>query len=82
MMGMGFDSKHEFAPSTILLGLLLCPGMWGISSQPFQRLLSYWGFSDLGGGVSPLGHLPLQHNARDLFKKVRGNRGTFHAKMG
>ena len=26
MMGMGFDSKHEFAPSTILLGLLLCLG--------------------------------------------------------
>ena len=24
LAGMGFDSKHEFAPPTILLGLLLC----------------------------------------------------------
>ena len=47
---MGFDSKHEFAPPTILLGLLLCPWMWGISSQLLQCLLSYWGFSDLGCG--------------------------------
>ena len=31
--GIGFDSKCEFAPPTILLGLLLCPWMWGISSQ-------------------------------------------------
>ena len=31
--GMGFDSKHEFAPTTILLGLLLCPWTWGISSD-------------------------------------------------
>ena len=35
----------------ILLGLL-CPWMWGISSQPVQHLPSYWGFSDLGCGVS------------------------------
>ena len=27
---MWFDSKHDFTPSTILLGLLLCPWMWGI----------------------------------------------------
>ena len=27
---MGFDSKYDFAPPTILLGLLLCPWMWGI----------------------------------------------------
>ena len=33
---MGFDSKHNFAPPTNLLGLLLCPWMWGISSQLFQ----------------------------------------------
>ena len=26
--GMGFDSKHNFAPPTILLGLLLCPWTW------------------------------------------------------
>ena len=47
--------EHEFALLTILLGLLLCPWMWDISSQPFQRLLSYWGFSDFGCGVSPHG---------------------------
>ena len=52
---MGFDSKHEFVPPTILLGLLLCPWTWGISSQPLQRLLSYCGFSNLGLGVSPQG---------------------------
>ena len=27
---MGFDSKCDFAPSTIFLGLLLCPWTWGI----------------------------------------------------
>ena len=31
LAGMGFDSKCDFAPPTILLGLLLCPWMWGIS---------------------------------------------------
>ena len=30
---MGFDSKCDFTPSTIFLGLLLCSWMWGISSQ-------------------------------------------------
>ena len=33
---MGFDSKRDFTPPTILLGLLLCLRMWGISSQSFQ----------------------------------------------
>ena len=33
--GLGFDSTHEFAPPTILLGLLFCPWIWGISSQLF-----------------------------------------------
>ena len=50
---MGFDSKCEFVPPTILLGLLLGPWVWGISSQPLQHPPSYWGFSDLGHGVSP-----------------------------
>ena len=50
---MGFDSKREFAPPTILLGLLLCPWTLGISSRQLQRLPSYWGFSDLGREVSP-----------------------------
>ena len=36
LAGMGFDFKHEFAPPTILLGLLLCPWTWDISSQPLQ----------------------------------------------
>ena len=31
-------SKREFAPHTILLGLLFCPWMWGSSSQPLQKL--------------------------------------------
>ena len=30
LVGMGFDSKCNFTPPTILLGLLLCPWMWGI----------------------------------------------------
>ena len=25
LVGMGFDSKHDFTPPTVLLGLLLCP---------------------------------------------------------
>ena len=28
--GIGFDSKYDFAPSTVLLGLLLCFWIWGI----------------------------------------------------
>ena len=52
-MGMGFDSKCKLAPPTILLGLLLCSWVWGISSQLLQHLPSYWGFSDLGCGVCP-----------------------------
>ena len=30
LVGMGFDSKHDFTPPTILLGLLLSDWMWGI----------------------------------------------------
>ena len=30
LAGMGFDSKCDFTPPTILLGILLCPCMWGI----------------------------------------------------
>ena len=37
---MGFDSKRDFARLTILLGLLLCPWMWGISSQSLQPCTS------------------------------------------
>ena len=32
LVGMGFDPKCDFAPPTILLGLLLCPWTWGIFS--------------------------------------------------
>ena len=42
LLGMGFDSKREFAPPVILLGLLLWPWTWGISSQLLQCLPSYW----------------------------------------
>ena len=31
LVGLGFDSKCSFAPSTFLLGLPLCPWIWGIS---------------------------------------------------
>jgi len=30
LAGMGLDSKHDFAPPTVLLGLLLYLWMWGI----------------------------------------------------
>ena len=33
--------------------ILLCPWMWGISSQLFEHLPYSWGFSDLAGGISP-----------------------------
>ena len=35
---MGFDSKHDFSPPTVLLGFIFCPWMWGVSSQSLQRL--------------------------------------------
>ena len=37
LAGMVFDSKCSFAPPIILLGLLLCPWMWVISSQPLYH---------------------------------------------
>ena len=30
LVSMGFDSRHDFSPPTILLGLLLCPWTWDI----------------------------------------------------
>ena len=30
LAGMGFDSKHDFAPPSVLLGFLLCPWTWSI----------------------------------------------------
>ena len=37
LVAMGFDLKINFVPSTILLGLLLCPQMWGISLKSLQH---------------------------------------------
>ena len=37
LVGMGFDSKCDFSLPIVLLGLLLCLWMWGISSQLLQR---------------------------------------------
>ena len=39
LVGMGFDSKREFAPPTILLGLLHCPWARGISYSTWDILL-------------------------------------------
>ena len=36
LVGIQFNSKHNFAPPTVFLGLLLCPYMWGISSKSLQ----------------------------------------------
>ena len=40
LVGMGFDSKRNFSPCTILLGLLLCPWMWGIFMAESNIFLS------------------------------------------
>ena len=40
LIGMGFDSKCDFAPPTIFLGLLLCPWTWGNSSQSLQHCVA------------------------------------------
>ena len=64
LAGVGFNSKGDFTPPTIVLGLLLCFWMWDISSVMLQghaattqlllqRLPSSWGFSALRCGVSP-----------------------------
>ena len=37
LSGMGFYSKHNLAPPTVLLGLLLCPWTWVISSNSLQH---------------------------------------------
>ena len=37
LLDVGFDSKCDFTTSTILLGLLLCPWTWGISSKSLQH---------------------------------------------
>ena len=64
LVGMGSDSKCEFAPPTILLGLLLWPWTSGISSQPLQHCTAttpaptvFPGHHWLGRGVSPQDHV-------------------------
>ena len=44
LAGMGFDSKCDCTPPTILLGLLLCPWTWGISFWWYPTF-SFDGFS-------------------------------------
>ena len=63
LVGMGFDSKCDFTPPTIFLGLPLYPWTWDISSKLLHRCTaatptptSWWGFSALGCGVSPHSH--------------------------
>ena len=65
LVGIHFNSKHDFAPPTVLLGLLLCPYMWGISSKSLQHHIAatpaprslhpsacrLLEFSDLGHGI-------------------------------
>ena len=38
LVGMGFDSKHDFAPPTILLGFLHCPWMGWVLIIPFAGI--------------------------------------------
>ena len=60
LVGIGFDSKCEFAPSTISLGLLLCPWMW-VSPHSCSSAYCLTGVSlTLDVGVFPLHHSLLQ----------------------
>ena len=38
-MGMGFDSKHDFAPHIIFLGLLIGPWTWSIHSMEYYSAM-------------------------------------------
>ena len=75
LAGMGFDSKRDFAPPTILLGLLLCPWMWDISLKSLQHSAGAVPMPRGGRGVSPHPrssgapeHLDNAHNFRALSK--------------
>ena len=46
MEGKRFDSKCNFPPSTVLLGLLLCPWMWGIFFWWDPTFSHWWLFSE------------------------------------
>ena len=45
LLGMGFYSKCDFAPPTILLGILLCPWMWGTFFWWDTMFSCWWLFS-------------------------------------
>ena len=45
LAGMEFDSKRDFSPPTILLGLLLCPWMWVIFFWWDPTFSCWWLFS-------------------------------------
>ena len=45
LVGMGFDSKCDFTPPTVFLGLLLCPWMWGIFFWWDPTFSCWWLFS-------------------------------------
>ena len=45
LVGKGFDSKCDFTPPTILLGLLLCPWTWGILFWWYLTFFCWWLFS-------------------------------------
>ena len=42
LAGMGFDSKQDFTHPSVLLGLLLCPWTWDISSKSLQQDIRGW----------------------------------------
>ena len=44
IVGKVFDSKSNFAPPTVFLGLLLCPWMWGIFFWWDPTFFSQWSF--------------------------------------
>ena len=67
LVGMGFDSKCDFTPPTILLGLL-CPWTWGISSQTLTD------FIFLGSKITADGNCSHEIKRRLLFgRKVMTN---------
>ena len=84
LTGMGFDSKCNFAPPTILLGLLLCPWTWGISSKLLQRHtaatpLPTWIHGSCSGVLGGLWEFP--DNIHWIIKKQESSRKTSTAAL-
>ena len=69
LAGMGFDSKCDFAPPTILLGFLLCPWMWGILCHQRWRNSIQWEKTRLEADCGS-GHELLIAKFRLKLKKV------------